>query len=67
MFRNRALKVTVFKDTDAVAPACNHLDPEQMTIIAKDVIVTIGSVVAAVKILDTLNKIAVIAAKAKIR
>lgn len=67
MFRNRALKVTVFKDTDAVAPTCNHFDPEQMTIIAKDLIVTIGSVVAAVKILDTLNKIAVITAKAKIR
>jgi hypothetical protein len=67
MFRNRALTVSVTKKPGDSTHECNHLDPEQISKIAKDVMVHAAAVVVAVKLFDTVSKIAVIAAKAKIR
>lgn len=70
MFRNRVIQLDVIKKLPEKILAeseCNHLDPECIAKMTKDVVYAIGSTILAAKLLDTLCQIAVIAAKAKIR
>lgn len=76
MLGNRALQVKLVRTKKAEEPSeepqeCTHLDPELISLISQEFVVhtfvAAGIVYSAVKVLDTISKIAVIAAKAKIR
>lgn len=76
MLGNRAIQVKVVRTKKANTPSeepveCTHLDPDLIKQIAEEfvvhTIVSIGIVYSAVKVVDTISKIALIAAKAKIR
>jgi uncharacterized protein YaiL (DUF2058 family) len=76
MFKNHALQVRMVRSTkpqnapDKVV-TYNHLDPEQISKIAKDQVkhaaIAVGAVLAASKLLNTVSEIVIITAKAKIR
>lgn len=76
MFKNRAIQVKMVKtskneDTSEPIEERVHVDPEQINKIAKDFVthtaIVVGAVVVGTTVLNTLSKIAIITAKAKIR
>lgn len=74
MFKNRAIQVQMVKKEDKTATDTDvvpSVDPEQIAKIVQDtattIIVTVGLVVAANRILNTACKIAVITTKARLR
>lgn len=76
MFKNHAIQfkmVKTPKDENTAEPIEDsvHVDPEQINKIAKDFVthtaIVVGAVVIGTTVLNTLSKIAIITAKAKIR
>lgn len=76
MFKNRAIQVTMVKtpkNEDAAEPIEErvNVDLEQINKIAKDFVthtaIVVGAVVVGTTVLNTVSKIAIITAKAKIR
>ena len=73
MFKNRAIQMKFVKDADngADTTEVKTVDPEQIAKIATDYTIktigTVGAVIAANKVLNTICEIAVVAAKAKIK
>lgn len=73
MFKNRSVQVKLVKDADnSTAPTeIKVVDPREIAEIATEytmkTIGTIGAVIAANKLMNTICEVAVIAAKAKIK
>lgn len=72
MWGRRALQVKMVKtSSDETTAECTHLDPEQISTMAKDLVkytaITIGAVYAGVKLFDTLNNIVLLKVAGKRR
>lgn len=73
MFKNRSIQMKFVKDADTVTDATEvrTVDPAQIAEIATGFAVktigTVGAVIAANKILNTICEVAIITAKAKIK
>lgn len=73
MFRDRAFQIKMVKDKNAsdTLPEAVTYDPEYISDVANEFVtktaVTIAMVYAGMKLVDTISKVIVIAAKAKIK